>query len=54
MKIGTLIAIPLAMGAGIYLAFSYASGSLVGVFLSIAIYVFAAWIHYLAIEDMAK
>lgn len=51
IKIGTIIAIPLAICAGVFLAVSYASGDLKGILLAIGLYIVAAWLHGVAIKD---
>lgn len=54
MKIGTAIAIPLAIAAGVYLAVSIGNGDLKGIFVAVGLYIAAAWLHSLATDGRLK
>lgn len=51
IKIGTIIAIPLALYAGVSLAFSIGNSDVKGIFIAIGLYIAAAWLHGVAIKD---
>lgn len=48
MSIGTAIAIPLAIVAGVYLAVSIGNSDVKGIFIAIGLYIAAAWLHYVS------
>lgn len=48
IKIGTAIAIPLAIAAGVYLAVSIGNSDLKGIFVAIGLYIAATWLHYVS------
>lgn len=54
LKVGTILAIIIAVGAGVYLAVSYANADFKGVAISIGLYGAALWLHYIAINDGQK
>lgn len=54
MSIGTVIAIPLAIAAGVYLAVSIGNSDVKGIFIAIGLYIAAAWLHYISTSSYYK